>query len=65
MSHQVRGAGAEVKVEGIKMDELTHTHTHTHTHKTDTHKRKGRKKMPMANLWCNYYLGAGITVYLG
>ena len=45
ISHQVRGAGAEVKVEGIKMDELTHTHTHTHTHtQTDTHKRKGKKE---------------------
>ena len=45
ISHQVRGAGAEVKVEGIKMDELTHTHTHTHTQtQTDTHKRKGKKE---------------------
>ena len=42
MSHQVRGAGAEVKVEGIKMDELTHTHTHTHTQ--NRHTQEERKK---------------------
>ena len=47
MSHQVRGAGAEVKVEGIKMDELTHTHTHTHTqnrHTQNRHTQEERKK---------------------
>ena len=43
MSHQVRGAGAEVKVEGIKMDELTHTHTHTHTKQTHTRGKEERR----------------------
>jgi len=40
MSHQVRGAGAEVKVEGIKMDELTHTHTHTQNRHTQEERKK-------------------------
>ena len=48
ISHQVRGAGAEVKVEGIKMDELTHTHTHTHTNRhTQEERKKGRSQWQM------------------
>ena len=50
-----------MKVEGIKMDELIHTHTHKQTHT----RGKEERKMPMANLWCNYHLGARIIVYLG
>ena len=51
MSHQVRGAGAEVKVEGIKMDELTHTHTHTHTKQTHTKQTHTRGKEERRCQW--------------